>query len=74
MAALYLEEIMAKKNRLTKVATSIGAAVGRADRTAHKMAKAGALAKKELDALAKDVAALKRRLERATGHLRHALK
>jgi hypothetical protein len=31
---------MAKKNRLTKVATSIGAAVGRADRTAHKMAKA----------------------------------
>jgi hypothetical protein len=38
--------MMAKKNRLTKVATSIGAAVGKADRTAHKMAKAGALAKK----------------------------
>jgi hypothetical protein len=38
------------------------------------MAKAGVLAKKELDSLAKDVAALKRRLEKATGHLRSALK
>jgi uncharacterized protein YceH (UPF0502 family) len=62
------------KSRLNKVASSIGAAVGRADRRAHKMAKAGALAKKELDALAKDVAALKRRLEKATGHLRSGLK
>jgi len=65
---------MAKKSRLTRVATSIGAAVGRADRRAHKMAKAGGLAKKELDSLAKDVAALKRRLEKATSHLRSALK
>ena len=65
---------MAKKNRLTKVAASIGAAVGRADRRAHKMAKAGLLAKKELESLAKDVAALKRRLEKATGHLSSALK
>lgn len=65
---------MAKKSRLTKVANSIGAAMGRADRRAHKMAKAGVMAKKELDALAKDVAALKRRLEKATGHLRGALK
>ena len=61
------------KSRLNKVASSIGAAVGRADRRAHKMAKAGVLAKKELDALAKDVAALKRRLEKATGHLRSGL-
>jgi predicted nucleic acid-binding Zn-ribbon protein len=74
MTAFHQEEIMAKKSRLTKVATSIGAAVGRADRTAHKLTKAGLLAKKELDALAKDVAQLKKRLEKATGHLRHALK
>jgi hypothetical protein len=65
---------MAKKSKLTQVATSIGAAVGRADRRAHKMAKAGVLAKKELDSLAKDIAALKRRLEKTTGHLRNALK
>jgi hypothetical protein len=65
---------MAKKSRLTKVANTIGAAVGRADRRAHKMAKAGVLAKKELDSLAKDVVALKRRLEKATAHLRSALK
>jgi hypothetical protein len=38
------------------------------------MAKAGVLAKKELDSLAKDVVALKRRLEKATAHLRSALK
>ena len=65
---------MAKKSKLNQVATSIGAAVGRAESRAHKMAKAGSLAKKELDALAKDVARLKRRLEKATGHLRGALK
>jgi hypothetical protein len=73
MASVFSGGKMAK-SRLNKVASSIGAAVGRADRRAHKMAKAGVLAKKELDALAKDVAALKRRLEKATGHLRGALK
>ena len=65
---------MAKKSKLTSVAIKIGAAVGKADRKAHQVAKAGALAKKELDALAKDVAALKRRLEKATMRLQHALK
>ena len=36
---------MAKKSGLTKVAVKIGTAVGKADKTAHKFAKAGALAK-----------------------------
>jgi hypothetical protein len=65
---------MAKKSKLTNVAIKIGAAMGKADRKAHQVAKAGALAKKELDGLAKDVAALKRRLEKATMRLQHALK
>ena len=42
---------MAKKSRLAKAAVSIGSAVGRADRTAHKFAKAGLIAKKELEGL-----------------------
>ncbi len=39
---------MAKKSRLTNAAKKIGAAIGRADRTAHKVAKAGVMAKGEL--------------------------
>ena len=35
---------MAKKSKLTKVGEAIGSAIGRADRTAHKVAKAGILA------------------------------
>ena len=42
---------MAKNSKLTQAAVKIGAVMGRADRTAHKVAKAGVVAKKELAAI-----------------------
>jgi prefoldin subunit 5 len=65
---------MARKSKLTQVAVKIGTAMGRADRTAHKVAKAGSLAKKELDEIAKQVDALKRQLQKATQRLKKALR
>jgi ribosomal protein S9 len=64
---------MAKKSKLTQVAVRIGSAVGRADRTAHKVAKAGVLAKKELEDISKQVDALKRQLRKTSKRLRAAL-
>ncbi len=64
---------MARKNRLTRVAVRIGAAMGKADRTAHKVAKAGVLAKKELEDISKQVDALKRQLVKTTKRLKRAL-
>jgi len=64
---------MAKKNRLTKAAMSIGAAMGKADRTAHKVAKAGVLAKGELEDISKQIDALKRQLLKTTKRLKKAL-
>jgi hypothetical protein len=52
--------MMAKKNRLTRMAVTIGSAVGKADRKAHQIAKAGVLAKNELTDIGKQVDALKR--------------
>jgi len=65
---------MAKKNKLTQVASKIGGAIGRADRKAHQVVKAGALARKELQDISKQVDALKRQLEKTTKHLRRALR
>jgi hypothetical protein len=65
---------MAKKTRLTRAAETIGTVVGRADRTAHKVAKAGVLAKKELAAITKQVEALKNQLQKTTKRLRRALR
>jgi len=64
---------MASKNRLTRVAASIGSAMGKADRKAHQVAKAGVLAKKELRDIGKQVDALKRQLQKTTKRLRRAL-
>src|SRR5258708_23453908 len=64
---------MAKKSRLTRVAVKIGSAIGRADRKAHQIVKAGTLAKKELADISKQVDALKRQLQTATKRLRRAL-
>jgi hypothetical protein len=64
---------MAKKSRLTRVAVGIGAAMGRADRKAHQVAKAGVLAKKELQAISKQVDVLKRQLVQTTRRLRKVL-
>jgi hypothetical protein len=65
---------MAKKSRLTRVAVGIGTALGRADRQAHKVAKAGVLAKGELAAISKQVDALKRQLQKTAKRLRQALR
>jgi hypothetical protein len=65
---------MTKKSGLTKVAVKIGTAVGKADKTAHKFAKAGVLAKSELDDIAKQVEALKKQLAKTTKKLRLALR
>lgn len=64
---------MAKTNRLTKAAVKIGAAMGKADRTAHKVAKAGVLAKSELEDISKQIDALKRQLLKTTRRLKKAL-
>jgi len=64
---------MAKKSKLTQVAVKIGAAMGRADRKAQQVAKAGVLAKKELRAISKQVDVLKRQLFQTTKRLRKAL-
>src|SRR5258708_16407214 len=63
---------MAKKSRLTRVAVKIGSAIGRADRKAHQIVKAGTLAKKEVADISKQVDALKRQLRTATKRLRRA--
>ena len=64
---------MAKKSRLAQVAVKIGTAMGRADRKAQQVAKAGVLAKKELRAISKQVDGLKRQLLQTTKRLRKAL-
>lgn len=65
---------MAKKNRLTQVAVKIGGALGKADRRAHKVVQAKALAKKELQDISRQVEALKRQLEKTAKHLKRALR
>jgi hypothetical protein len=67
------ESKMAKKNRLTDVAVKIGTAMGKADRKAHKIAKAGGVAKKELDEISKQVDSLKKQLLKTTKRLKAAL-
>jgi hypothetical protein len=72
MALVSKEAIMAKST-LKQAAKKIGAAMGKADRTAHKVAKAGLVAKEELVQLSKQVESLKRQLEKTTKRLRSAL-
>ena len=64
---------MAKKSKLTQVAVGIGTAMGKADRKAHQIVKAGKLAKKELADISKQVDALKRQLLTTTKRLKRAL-
>ena len=65
---------MAKKSKLTRVAVSIGTAMGKADRTAHRVAKAGSAAKNELEAIADQIDGLKRQLLKAKKRLQRALR
>ncbi len=65
---------MAKNTRLKKVAVQIGTAAGKVDRTAHKVAAAGVVAKEELADIAKQVESLKRQLVKTTKRLQKALR
>ncbi|HXN20807.1 MAG TPA: hypothetical protein VN875_20915 [Candidatus Binatus sp.] len=64
---------MMAKNQLKQAARKIGAAMGKADRTARKVAKAGLVAREELVQLSKQVDSLKRQLQKTTKRLRSAL-
>ena len=64
---------MAKQDKLRKAAVRIGAAVGRADRTAKKVHKASVVARQELDSLTEQIDALKRQLVKTTKRLKKAL-
>lgn len=64
---------MAKRNQLKRVAVKIGGALGKADRKAHQIVRAGSLAKEELHAISKQVDALKRQLAKTTKRLKKAL-
>jgi hypothetical protein len=64
---------MGKKNKLTTAAEKIGAVIGKADRRAQKIAKAGQVAKQELRELRNQVEALKRQLEKTSERLKRAL-
>jgi predicted nucleic acid-binding Zn-ribbon protein len=65
------------KSRLTEAAKSIGSAMGRAEatanRTARKVSKAGVVAKKELEDIAKQVESLKKQLQKTTRRRKKAL-
>jgi hypothetical protein len=69
---------MARNSTLKDAAVKIGSAVGRVDGTAHKAAykaaKAAHVAKGELNELSKQVAALKKQLEKSANKLKNALK
>jgi hypothetical protein len=68
---------MAKKDKLTEVAETIGGALGKADRKAHQVAKTGAkaakVAQKELGDISKQLDALKKQLEKTAKNLKEAL-
>jgi hypothetical protein len=70
----FREGMMARKDRLTRVAVGIGKAMGKADRKAHQVARAGLVAKEELEEIAKQVEVLKRQLQRTTKRLKVALR
>jgi seryl-tRNA synthetase len=64
---------MAGNAKLNAAAKKIGAAAGRADRKAHKVAAAAKVARKELTALNKRLDVLARDLKRATKRVQAAL-
>jgi ribonuclease HII len=70
----FVEAMMAKKDRLTRVAVGIGKAMGKADRKAQQVARAGVVAKEELEEIAKQVESLKRQLQKTTKRLKAALR
>jgi hypothetical protein len=65
---------MARKSKLTQAAVKIGTAIGKADRTAHQIAKAGKAAKNELADIGAQINSLKRQLLKTKKRLQRALK
>jgi len=61
------------KSRFHEAAKKIGSAVGKADRTAHKVMKAGKVAKGELADIKKQIDALAKQLQKTTKRLQKAL-
>jgi hypothetical protein len=64
---------MARNNNPSIVPLKTRTASGRTDRAAHKVAKAGATARKKLVAISRRVKALKRQLQENTEGLRYDL-
>jgi predicted nucleic acid-binding Zn-ribbon protein len=73
MALFLMEDTMARKSKLKQVAVRIGTAMGKADRRVQKFARAGSLAKEELEDISKQVDALKRQLQKTAKRLKRAL-
>jgi hypothetical protein len=68
---------MAKKDKLTKVTERIGKALGKADKKAHmharKLSEAHRATKEELQAISRQVEALKKQLTKTTHRLKKVL-
>ncbi len=64
---------MVKKDRLKEVSVKIGTAMAKADKQARRFAKAGAVAKDELQAISKQIDGLKKQLHKTTKRLKNAL-
>ena len=64
---------MAKKDKITEVSVKVGAALGKAERKARKIANVGDVAKEELRAISKQVDELKKQLAKTTKRLQKAL-
>ena len=62
------------KSRLKNAAVAIGTVAGKADRTAHKVAKAVQTTKDELAEIQAQIDALSRQLKKTTKRLRSALR
>jgi seryl-tRNA synthetase len=68
------DTLMAKKDRLKEVSVKIGTAMGKADKQARKFKEAGPVAKEELQAISKQIDAMKKQLHRTTRRLKDALR
>jgi hypothetical protein len=64
---------MARKDKITQVSVKVGAALGKAERKARKIAKVGDVAKEELKAISKQVDEMKKQLAKTTKRLQKAL-
>ena len=65
---------MARNSNLPLVAVKTEAALGRANSGAHKVAKAGVVARNKLAAISKHVKALKRQLQENAEGFKYALR